>query len=249
MRGRIYILGMVLTGIGLMKRTALAISLLGLLVAVSSTHAFTTISVDFMRTIEDANKSETVRGVLYHDSDKTTIRVTYPLDQWMILEGNRILIYYPDDERAFDIKTGTPVNMPFFKALESAMKADYGLSEAGFELENHEVRGDTLLSYWKPPKKARDQFGRIVLALEDDRIVSTDIQDPKGRTLVRTTYESHLLRDGVHLPLQTTSVSYSGTRQTVERIVYSNPRFDEPLPQEVLEFRVPETVEVNEVEW
>ena len=77
--------------------------------------SFNAISVEFTRNMKSDNTIEKVKGIIYYDTTNTTLEITYPINQWMILEGNQILIYYPDEKKAIEITSQSLGTLPFLQ--------------------------------------------------------------------------------------------------------------------------------------
>jgi hypothetical protein len=232
-----------------MKGIFAAFLLLTLPIITVYSQTLKTINLEFTRTTEYENTKEIVKGNIYYDGTKTTVKTIEPLSQWMILEENKILLYYPDEEQAIRIKSKNPTNLPFFQTFVGVVKEDYGLSELGFKLEESEIKGDTLFFYWSPPENAQKFLSQITLALENNKIVFTEVKDPHGKTAGKIIYENHFLYGTTNFPLEITTIKYSKTDTIIEKIVYSNPVFDKPLPPQVVNFNIPKEIKIKELEW
>lgn len=211
--------------------------------------SFKTINIDFLKTVKQKNKKEIVQGTIYFDGVKTTLKIFNPLNQWMILKGNEILIYYPDEQKAMRITSENPNTLPFFHNFLGIMKEDYGLSELGYTIRKNEMIEDTLFVHWEPPEKSKAVLGPIVVALVNDRIVLTKSRDARDKLILKTIYQSHVHYSGAYFPLQITMIQYTDNGPVSEEIVYSHPAFDKPLPPEILNFAIPEGIEVEEIAW
>ena len=207
-------------------------------------------SVAFTRTITKEASEEAVKGFIYYQAPKKIVlKVIEPVKQWMVFEGKTMLIYYPNEHRAFRFTSENPFAVPFFQAFTGAVREDFGLSEAGFTLFRNEMRGDTLFTYWEPPKQAKKFLGNTVTGLAKDRLVFMEVQDAEGKRLVRTTYHKHVKHGEAFFPLEVVSVQHQENGSVVEKIAYANPQFDVALPQEVMNFRIPMDAEVTEIKW
>ncbi|HID11442.1 MAG TPA: hypothetical protein EYP17_09115 [Candidatus Latescibacteria bacterium] len=228
---------------------AVTVLLLGLWIV--QVYALETLQVSFNRTYVQVGRTEEVSGTLYYRArpERTVVRVEEPLKQWMVLEGGRLEIFYPEERRAFRILSKHPTNLPFFQAFLGALKEDYGLRKSGYALLGHEVRGDTLLTYWNPPKKLKKALGRFTLAYVGDKIIRAELRGLRGELLSRVLYGDHFPYAGAFLPLHIFTVRYTRSDTIYEEITYREPKCDFPLPEEVLQFRIPDDMEVEEVCW
>ena len=177
------------------------------------------------------------------------MKVTDPINQWMILENDTMIIYYPKEEKAFKYTSKNPFSLPFFQIFVNIGKDNLGLSEAGFTLVRNEIKEDTLITYWKPPKQVKKALGNIIVGLSNDKLVLVEMHSPKRKKLARITFGSHFQYGNLFYPLEIVSVKYQKNSFTTEEVVYDNPQFNVELPQEVLNFKIPDSIEVEEIEW
>jgi outer membrane lipoprotein-sorting protein len=209
-----------------------------------------TISLKFERKVVQNNSTEIVKGIAYYKAPhRVFIEVQQPLKQIMIVEKDVLTIYYPVENKAFHIKSKGPIPMPFIQAILSAMKDDYGLSEAGYNLTKTEKKGNILYTYWDPPKEHKKKMGRFILGTENGLLNYAEALDPKGKTVIKSFYQKHIEFNGKHFPLEARSEIIEGSKRTEEYVTYSDVKFNVSLPQEVVSFRLPDSVQVKEIEW
>ncbi|MGB9595140.1 MAG: LolA family protein [Candidatus Poribacteria bacterium] len=209
-----------------------------------------TISLNFERKIVKEDSTEIVKGISYYKSpQKLYIEVQHPLKQIMAIENNVLTIYYPIEKKAFRIKSKGPIQMPFIQSILSAMKEDYGLSDVGYTLTKSEMRGKILYTYWEPPKKYKKQMGKFIIGVENGLLSCSEALDPKGKTVIKSFYKKHIEINGKYFPLEVQSEITDGSIQIKEYIIYSNVKINIPLPQEVINFSIPNSVPVKEIEW
>jgi len=234
-----------------MKRTV-AITLLGVLVPlVSFAEGLNPLTVGFAREYTQNGEKEIASGTVYcQPPDKIFLRVTYPVNQWMLFEDRVTTIYYPADTQAFIITSRFSSYPPFVQGFLGAAEKDYGLSDLGYTLRDYNVQGDTLLSYWVPPKALSRFLGETILKINDNKIVHIESMSARGKTLRKSVNKNHALWNGSYFPMEIlTTEYYSKMDSTQERVIFSDPDFDPALPQEVLNFQIPPETKVKEVKW
>jgi len=206
-----------------------------------------TISVEFTREYRETNSKEIIKGKIYYKAPfKTVIKITAPINQWMILEDKEMIIYYPDDKKAFHIISSVnPFSMPFFRAFIGVVKEDYGLTELGYTLANYETNDNSLISHWNPPKKLSKFLGEFILEFKDNKIIRVELKNPKGKTLSKSLYKNHILYDAIYFPLEISTVLYLELGSTFEKVIYKNPQFNSLLPKEIVDFKIPGDIEVK----
>lgn len=209
-----------------------------------------TIIVNFARRLKENNSEEMVKGIIYYQAPKKIVlNVTEPLHQWMIFEDNILFIYYPKEQKAFQIYSKNPFMLSFFQAFVGIIISDFGLSEKGFFLIKSEKKGDTFITYWKPPKEKEKMLGNIIVGMIEEKLVFIEIQDVKGKKFIKTTYNNHFRYNNTFFPLEIISIKYEKKDSVVEKVIYENPRFDVPLPKEIVDFKIPNNIDVKRVEW
>ena len=210
-----------------------------------------TVIVKFTRNITKDASPEIVNGVIYFQAsiNKVTLKVTDPVNQWMVFEGNTMLIYYPVEQKAFRFTSKNPLSLPFFEAFVGVMQDDFGLSSAGFKLARNEMKRDTLLTYWEPPGGTKKLLGNTIIGLIKDKLVFVEIQNSKGKKIAKTTYSNHIQFGLSFFPLEIITKKYHNIVPTIEKINYADPQFNTPLPHEVLNLKIPDDIEIKESQW
>lgn len=237
------------------KNLQFFITLLLTLLLVNALHAarLKTLSLDFTRELTENDKTEHIAGTLHYDvqTARVVVEVTQPLKQIMIVENNILEIYYPIEKQAFRFTSEGRIPLPFVESIIQSTQVEYGLTAIGYTLDRHDVVDKVLYTYWKPPVKAEDKLGSIILGMRDDRLISAEIKNPNGHIIGRSRYQNHSKIDINYIPMTVTSSTYDEESQLLqhEQIVYSNPLVNVETPNPMLSFTIPESVEVKEVKW
>lgn len=210
-----------------------------------------TISVEFTREYSEDNTKEIIKGKIHYQSpSKTVIKIMDPINQWMILEDKEMLIYYPDDKKAFRIiSSQNPFSMPFFQAFIGVVKEDYGLTELGYTMANYETNDNSLISHWNPPKNLSKFLGKIILEFKDNKIIRMELKNTDGKTIIKSLYKNHIFHGATYFPLEISTTTYLNASFTFEKIVYRHLQFNSSLPQDIVDFKIPEDIKVKEVKW
>ena len=209
-----------------------------------------TLSLSFERKVVQGDSTEIVKGMAYYqDPGKVFIDVKDPVSQIMVILGNVMHIYYPAEQKAFRIIARGPIPMPLVQAILSTMKDDYGLTEMGYTLGKHESKGNVLYTYWNPPRKLKKHLGQFILGTTDDRVVYAEARDPKGKTTAKSFYRKHMELAGKFFPLEVHSDFYGGPEHVEEYVLYSDVELNVPLPEAIVNFKIPDSIPVEEVEW
>jgi outer membrane lipoprotein-sorting protein len=212
--------------------------------------AINNLRVEFTRNFKRKDIEETIEGILYYRFPEKVLAYIYkPIKQWMSFENNEILIYYPEDSIAFKFISPYPVSFSFFETFLNVMKEDFGVCSRGYSLLNHEIKKDTLITYWKPPKEISEKIGELKLVFVDNTIISSELEKTTGEILLKTSYSEHFDYGEYHFPLEISSSLFTDTDTVLEKISFKNPAFNDSLPQEVAKFKIPEGIEVEEIRW
>lgn len=209
-----------------------------------------TLQIQFKRYYKERNSEETVEGTIYFKSPgKVTVVVNEPIQQWMFFKKNGMDIYYPIERKAFRFITQNPVSLPFFQAFIGVVKKDYGLIDMEYTLASRQTKGDTLFTKWYPPKKASKVIGDFTLTFCSDKLIYAESKKPDGSISSRTFYSNHIKNGNVFFPLQISTVRHIKSDTTFEKIIYSNPKFNIELPQDVIYFIIPADVSIKKIQW
>ncbi len=212
-----------------------------------------TLSLNFTRELTENDKTEHITGILHYDAKATrvVVEVTQPLKQIMVVKDKVLEIYYPVEKQAFRFISEGRIPLPFVESIVQSTQAEHGLTAVGYSLEKHDVVDGVLYSYWSPPKEAKDKLGTIILGMQDDRLISAEVKNPKGHIIARSHYQNHS-RIGVnYVPMMVTSSTYGEKSEVLqyEQVIYSNPQVNADSQNPILNFTIPESVEVKEIKW
>ncbi len=212
-----------------------------------------TLSLDFKRELTENDKTEHIAGTLHYDlkSSRVVVEVTKPLKQIMIVKDKVLEIYYPDQKQAFRFISEGRIPLPFVESIIQSTQAEYGLTAIGYSLDKHDVVDKVLYTHWKPPEKAKDTLGVVILGMRDDQLISAEIKNPAGYIIGRSRYQHHKKIGINYIPMTVTSSTYDEKSEVLqnEQIVYSNPQVNAETPNPILNFTIPKSVEVKEIKW
>ena len=237
------------------KNLQFSITLLFTLLFVNVLYAapLKTLSLDFTRELTENDKTEHIAGTLHYDvkAARVVVEVTQPLKQIMVVKEKTLEIYYPIEKQAFRFISKGRIPLPFVESIIQSTQAEYGLTAIGYSLEKHDIVDKVLYTYWAPPEKAKEKLGTVILGMRDDRLISAEVKNPKGHIIARSHYQDHS-RIGInYIPMKVTSSAYGAKSEVLqsEHILYSNPQVNVDSPNPMLNFAIPESVEVKEIKW
>ena len=237
------------------KKRRFIITLLPVVLLLQTVHAalLQTLSLDFTRELTEKGSTERIAGTLHYDlkSSRVVVEVTKPLKQIMIVKDKVLEIYYPDEKQAFRFISEGRIPLPFVESIIQSTQAEYGLTAIGYSLDKHDVIDQVLYTHWKPPEKAKDTLGVVILGMRDDQLISAEIKNPAGYIIGRSRYQHHKKIGINYIPMTVTSSTYGEKSEVLqnEQIVYSNPQVNAETPNPILNFTIPKSVEVKEIKW
>ena len=212
-----------------------------------------TLSLEFTRELSENGETEHIAGTLHYDvkAARVVVEVTKPVKQIMVVKDNVLEIYYPVEKQAFRFISEGRVPLPFVESIIQTTQAEYGLTAIGYTLDKHDVVEEVLYTYWKPPEKAKDTLGSVILGMHNDRLISAEIKNPEGYIIGRSRYQNHSKIGINYIPMKVTSSTYDTKSEVIqhEEIIYSNPEVNTKTPNPMLNFTIPASVEVKERKW
>jgi len=223
-----------------------------LLISISNTYCqnFDTFESKFVRVLKQTGcKDETVNGQLFFNKNKSTIIIENPIDQWMIFENDILLIYYPKDRNVIRIKSQNPVTMPFSQLFLNIFSDNMELSKSGYTLLKNELCGDTLSIFWKPPEILEKSISEYIIKMKDKKIISIEVKNTDKNTIMSVLYDNYIQCSHQFIPLKIVTYFYSRKKMTTEVIELFNPVFNKHFPQNVINFKLPDDIEIKDIEW
>jgi hypothetical protein len=209
-----------------------------------------TCQVKFRRVVNYHSSHDTTSGTIYFkNSNFTIIDIKLPINQILFFGKNDLQIYYPIENKLFNIKSKNPFSLPFFLSFLSVIKEDNGLVEPGFQIYNSQKVDDTLFVFWKPPKNLNNILSKQVMKFCNDKLVFSGSYDLNDKLIVYVIYSDHVKYINTSFPLKIRIVQNSSKNQSIEEIEYFQPMFNEKLPENILYFHLPPTVERKDITW
>jgi len=210
-----------------------------------------TISLRFIKeNITKGEIREIIKGKIFFKApDKVVCTVSYPINQLIIVEGNSLIIYYPEEKKALKIRSQNPFSPPLLQWLMMAIKRDYGLSELGYKLEKYKRIGDTLFIYWAPPEHLEKSYGMIKIAEIEGRFIYFESHTPKGKLSTKAIFRKHIKFENSFLPSEIHQEFYSESDTVRETVSFKNIQFNIVIPDSILNFKIPNNIPIEEIEW
>ncbi len=226
-----------------------------LIISVNLLHAapLKTLSLNFTRELTENGNTDETEGVLHYDAKNAivVIEVTKPLRQIMIAKENKLEIYYPVEKQAFRFISKGPIPLPLVESIIQTTQAEFGLTALGYTFDKHEIVDKVLYTYWNPHEKVKEQLGVAILGMRDDKLISSEVKNPKGHLIARTLYENHYKTGTNFIPMNVSATIYDEEAKVLrsEKINYSDPKVNVKSQNPMLNFNIPKSIKVKEIKW
>jgi len=223
--------------------------LLSFLLAISS--GIQTLSLDFQRVTGETGKpKEVIAGHLYFQRPFWMyVDVSSPVHQIMLSEKRQLLIYYPEEKKAFRIRTEKDNPPIFVQGLLTSLQEDYGLEKMGYKLTDHKTLKDTLVTIWTPPQDKKKVLGNFILKIVDNRLVEARTASANGKTKTVSHYSQYAKIDRFRLPLKIVTRTEDPWHEKKEALIYQNVQLNVSIPDSLLRFSIPKNTPVKDVRW
>jgi len=207
-------------------------------------------TTEFKRNLKQGINEETIEGIVYYQfPEKVIASIQKPVKQLISFESNNVIIYYPDDSIAFKFISSYPVSFSFFETFINIMKEDFGVCDRGYTLKDHRIKKDTLITYWNPPPILSKTAGELKLAYVKNKIIYSELKNKSGETLLKAEYKDHFNYGEYYFPREINTTLKTEQYTILEKITYKNTIFNDTLPEEIVNFKIPEGVETEEIKW
>ncbi len=87
------------------------------------------------------------------------------------------------------------------------------------------------------------------MAYAGDKIVYTTVKNADGHTISHTRFDTFFPYGTAWFPLHMKTLYPLHQAIDSEEIEFSNPVFDQPLPEHIIDFKIPDGVPVEERQW
>jgi outer membrane lipoprotein-sorting protein len=209
-----------------------------------------TIEVDFKREVIYKEKTELSNGQLYFQQpSKIWVKVNSPVNQIMIIDDKEMKIFYPAENIAFRIISKKSFDLPFFHYFISAADEDFGLTKMGYTFQNYERNGNKFISYWAPPKYLSKIFSKFVLEYVNKKISRIEIIGTADKSIIKTSFKNHIQYGITFFPLEIQIDYFIDPIISSEKIVFLNSRFNNNLPLDIINIKIPSNTTIKDIEW
>jgi len=181
-------------------------------------------------------------GITYLDNEHNIfIEIERPLHQVFFFRADTLILYYPEDRKAFFFSHYNPMNLSVTQVFLGTQK-NQDLTPYGFRFISREMIGDTTNTYWVIEK---DKSGiRFHFRYYSGRLVQISLEKDDS-ILARTIYRNYTSNKSIRIPREILSFSYISRPQTKEILALSDIKILPSFPDSLKDIKIPEGVEVK----
>gem|GEM_PF-6200575 len=213
--------------------------LLSWLTLLFSFEPFLNLKIGFERRIVSEGREEVIRGVIYYFEGRKLVEVSFPLHQIMYLQKKRLLIYYPEREKAFEIISPLGASLPFFDLFLLPSNKGF-FKDKGF-IVSEKKRGYVKYSV---PSGMDSVVDEVELFLDELNRLRKLVEKKDGYPGMVAEFSNFVEFMGFPYPLK---ITIKGKKK--EEIKFSNPEFNVRLPEWVKNFQIPPGTEIERIKF
>lgn len=203
------------------------------------------ISFEYSKTINGT--FEESAKIFYHPNLNSYMFVHDPLDQFVRMQADRLLYFYP--ERNIAIYLNNPdamiATIPVQLFVNTGAE-DLGLSDLGFKLMDYYTSNDTLIGTWEIKGKSKEEYVKIDVFSDIDNVFKTLSYDAKNKLIKSVKYAEWIKLSNYAFPLKI-SIFEDGK---IEVYDFSNVKILSELPDSIPGlFNLPDDCEIHEYKF
>lgn len=214
------------------------------------------LSFEFHKELFDGERTDIAGGFIYiknfdsEEADKKAFyfHVTYPVNQVITYDRDSMIIFYPEEDKAFIIaskegKKGLDMGVTDVTAKKLDLKA------LGFTVAKTSREGASIVEKWVPGKAQLALVKEItVVKGKGARLEKMEMVSRKGEIIMRVINGDYFEVEGKQVPGYTESYSGLGKYPITEKMRMKNMTRSAKLPPLFADFKIPETAQVERVE-
>lgn len=194
---------------------------------------------------EEGKEDQIVKGeIFYSHPGFLLIKINSPVSQVIQYNSDNIKFYYPTENIVYIFPGGIKTS-PVIDQFTQRQVKDMGLSSIGFVLDNQEKKDDHLITFWLPPDNLKKVLDHVELEYANRQIVAYREIAKNGRVTNETKY-SDFDEQVADFPKVILSKFVSSKGTSEFEIEYLSPIFNEPLPDDILEFEIPKDANIKD---
>ena len=202
--------------------------------------------------IENERVIDSYSGSLFSSNGFLFVDIKSPIHQYFIIQDSKTILYYPDEKRGVSISNNSFPVIPFYHALLAFTLEDFGLSEKGYMLDSTSVDSTEkiITAYWSPQENLLKHSQKTVITIKNNIIIKVESFDNLGAVFSTINFSKFITLQNHLLPTKITFEEINTRNIFIhEEIIFTEVLINEPLPEKIIGFRLPDNVEIKEVEW
>ena len=202
--------------------------------------------------IEKKRVLDSYSGNLFSSNGFLFVDIKAPIRQYFIIQDSKTILYYPDEKRGISLLNNSFPVIPFYHALLAFALEDFGLSEQGHTLDSTVVDSTEkiITAYWSPQENLLKHSQKTAITIKNNIIIKVESFDSLGNVFSAINFSKFITLQNHLLPTKIVFEEIN-TRKTLiqEEIIFTEVLINEPLPEKIVDFRLPDDVDIKEVEW
>lgn len=191
---------------------------------------------------------DSLAGRFYYWDRRAFFAITYPLSQFMVIEGHETTVFYPDTRKTFVLESRDPVQVTLMADLLASTMPDYGLSSMGFVLDEQTYVSDTLVMHWVHADKP-DESGRFVLRRRHGYLIEVSYLVPGGDGRFTSYFSDHVRCANLDFPTTIMTRYHSTAHNGTETMKLKDLTYGADIPDSVRTFKIPESADIEYKAW
>jgi hypothetical protein len=114
----------------------------------------------------------------------------------------------------------------FHLALNSHLQ-DFGLKNTTYKAEQVKRENNLVITTWRPPEKAREKLGNILVSVKNKQLFGVIFQDPKGIVIRKQFFEEYQVINGLSFPGKIIEINITNGIESYQVTTYKNVVVDE----------------------
>ncbi len=124
-------------------------------------------------------------------------------------------------------------------------KADLGLAEIGFTIEDISYKDGLRITEWVPPLEGLEYFSKVKLVHDNENPIYMEYVDQNEMVVKKTYFYNYEKINFIELPKTITQIDFKSENDSiVSKTQFENIRFDESESEEKLNFKIPTDAKV-----
>lgn len=140
-------------------------------------------------------------------SDKTVLSFTFPEKEKIILTKDSI-IKIRNEKIVYQIKASPVHEYSVFKLFLNGNLKNFGLKKSLYKITDVEQKKDgSIYTTWKPAKKTKIQFGKVIVAVKNNKLTGVAFYNKKNELINRQIFKDYIELKSLFFPTKIISIT------------------------------------------